>query len=243
MKISLALILMLLIASTASAAPVTKITGPYKISFDLNTTLNYTTILSQPFETPKSFTYKMLIKTNNSTLAQVAIYESKNLSDSTLETGKLVAEQGMINIGYFYNISSADLVIDKKKGFILTGLNARKARIFRAYYWTDSQDCQCGPVSVGKTEVEVISSYQLNVTKNLLTSLHLEKTQPTEKPKTLTFLPPKIVAPYLNKIYYIFLLVRKRDLLASIADKMQHAIPSRFAKLAKVAARDRIVFS
>lgn len=102
-----------------------------------------------------------------------------------------MAEQGMINIGYFYNISYADTVIDKKEGFIFTGLNAKKARIFRAHYWTDSQNCQCGPVSVGKTEVEVISSYPLDVTKNLLTSLHLDKIQPTEKPKTLTFLPPK----------------------------------------------------
>lgn len=73
MKISLALLLMLSISSTTSAAPLTKITGPYKVSFDLNTTLNYTTILAQPFETPKSSTYKILIKTNNSTLAQIAI--------------------------------------------------------------------------------------------------------------------------------------------------------------------------
>jgi hypothetical protein len=182
---------MILIASAASATPVTKIMGPYKISFDLNTTLNYTTTLSQPLEKPSSFTYKMLTKTNNTTLAQVAIYESKNLSDSTMDTGMLIAEQGMINMGYFYNLSSANLVIDKKKGFVFTGLNARKARIFRAYYWTDSQDCQCGPVSVGKTEVEVISSYPLNVTKNLLISLHMERTGPMEKPKTLTFLPPK----------------------------------------------------
>jgi hypothetical protein len=182
MKILLASILMLLIASAASAAPVTKITGPYKISFDLNTTLSNTTILSKPLESPSSFTYKMMIKTNNSSLAQVAIYESKNLSDSTLDTGRLIAEQGMVNMGYFYNISFADIVIDKKKGFVFTGLNARKARIFRAYYWTDSQDCQCGPVSVGKTEVELISSYPLNVTKNLLVSLHVEKTGLTEKP-------------------------------------------------------------
>jgi len=184
---------MLSIASAASAAPITKITGPYRISFDLNTTLNYTTVLVNPLETPKSFTYKMLIKTNNSTLAQVAIFESKNLTDSTMDIGKLLAEKEMINLGYFYNLSLANLIIDKKNGFIFTGLNARKARIFLVYYWTDSQDCQCGPVSVGKTEVEVLSSYPLNETKNLLISLHVEKAQSTEKPKTLTFLPPKSI--------------------------------------------------
>ena len=182
---------MLFIASVASAAPVTKVTGPYKVSFDLNTTLNYTNIIAKPIETPTSFTYKMLIKTNNSTFAQVAIYESKNLTDSTMDVGKLLVEKDIINLGYFNNISLANLVIDKMKGFIFTGLNARKARIFQAYYWIDSIDCQCGPVSVGKTEVEVISSYPLNETKNLLFSLHVEKTKSTEKPKVLTFLPPK----------------------------------------------------
>ena len=71
MKIVIALMLMLIAASAASAAPEAKIIGPYKISFDLNTTLNYTVKLEQPIETPTNSIYQILLNTYNYTLAKV----------------------------------------------------------------------------------------------------------------------------------------------------------------------------
>jgi hypothetical protein len=67
---------------------------------------------------------------------------------------------------------------------------SRKVKVL-INFWLDSKNCECGPVSVGKTEVEVVSSYQPSLTKNLLTNLHIEKSKLEGKPKTLVFGPSK----------------------------------------------------
>lgn len=170
-----------MVASIASAAPETKTTGPYEVSFDMNTALNYTVQLAQPYKTPTETIYPLMIKTDNKTLAQLSIVESMNLTDSTMSTGKIIIELGMKNAGYFKNISASDMVIDGKKGFIVAGENSEDMRIFQAYYWLDSRDCGCGPVSVGKTGVEISSSYPQNETMNLLKSLHVVNTKKTAK--------------------------------------------------------------
>jgi len=45
--------------------------------------------------------------------------------------------------------------------------------LYNALFWLDSQGCECGPVSVGTTSVEVTSSYPEEVTESLLSSLHV----------------------------------------------------------------------
>jgi hypothetical protein len=191
MRLMLVLLIMFTGAFIASGAPETKTVGPYNVSFDMNTTTNYSILYAKPVETPASSTYMFMIKTNNTTLANVAVIESKNLSDSTLSFGKLLAERGLISNGFSRNISSFNTEIDGKRGFIYTGLNSKKMRLFMMGYWLDSQDCDCGPVSVGKTKVEVISSYPPALTWNLLSSLHIEKSKLKRQQKTLVFAPPK----------------------------------------------------
>jgi hypothetical protein len=44
-------------------------------------------------------------------------------------------------------------------------------------YWMDSQSCECGPVSVGKTSVVITSTYPLDVTQGLLSSLNIVQGQ------------------------------------------------------------------
>lgn len=184
--------LMLIASSAASAAPETETVGPYKVSFDLNTTLNYTVKLEQPIETPANSIYQILLNTYNYTLAKVQVEEYKNLSDSSLDVGKTIFELSIANQGFNKNISAQNIIIDGKKGFVVTGMSPKNLRLWQAYYWLDSIDCECGPVSVGKTEIGIISLYPLNVTRNLINSLHVENTKQLAKPKTLTFGPPKM---------------------------------------------------
>jgi hypothetical protein len=181
-----------MIATTAIAKPETNTIGPYKVSFDLNTTFNHTVKLAQPIDSPSAVLYNLFITTGNYTLAQLSIIESKNLTDSTLPTDKYINELNMIIKGYFKNISLADTEIDGKKGFIYTGLNTKNMRLFQASYWLDRKDCECGPVSIGTTQVAVTSAYPLNVTLDLIKTLHIEKITQAEKPKILTFGPPKM---------------------------------------------------
>ena len=153
----------------------------------MNTTLNYTVKLEQPIETPVNSFYQILLNTYNYTLAKVQVEEYKNLSDSSLDVGKTIFELSMANQGFNKNISAQNIIIDGNKGFVVTGMNPKNLRLWQAYYWLDSTDCECGPVSVGKTEIGIISLYPLNVTRNLINSLHVENIKQPAKPKTLTF--------------------------------------------------------
>jgi hypothetical protein len=184
---------MLMSAFMASAALETKTVGPYNVSFDMNTSTNYSILFSEPIRTSDSSVYLMLIKTNNTTMSQIAIIDNENITDSTLSTGKIIAEKSLANFGYSRNMSSVYTDLDGKKAIIVTGLNQRNMRLFLAGYWLDSKDCQCGPVSVGKTKVEVTSSYSPVQTWNLLSKLHIEKSKKKEQkqPKTIIFVPPK----------------------------------------------------
>ena len=181
-----------MIATMAHAKTETNTIGTYKVSFDLNTTLNHTVKVAQPIDSPSAVLYDLSVTTRNYTLARLSIIESKNLTDSTLPTDKYINELNMIVKGYYKNISGVDMTIDGKKGFVLTGLNTKNMRLFQASYWLDRKDCQCGPVSIGTTQVAVTSAYPLNVTLNLLKTLHIEKITQAEKPKILTFGPPKM---------------------------------------------------
>jgi len=145
-----------------------------------------------PWETPVNSFYQILLNTYNYTLAKVQVEEYKNLSDSSLDVGKTIFELSMANQGFNKNISAQNIIIDGNKGFVVTGMNPKNLRLWQAYYWLDSTDCECGPVSVGKTEIGIISLYPLNVTRNLINSLHVENIKQPAKPKTLTFGPPKM---------------------------------------------------
>jgi hypothetical protein len=51
------------------------------------------------------------------------------------------------------------------------------SKVYRAMYWLDSQACECGPVSVGKTSVVITSTYPLDITQGLLSSLKIVQGQ------------------------------------------------------------------
>ncbi|VVB64366.1 Uncharacterised protein [uncultured archaeon] len=140
--------------------------------------------------------YSLAIKGNDDEIAQISVVEYKNFTDATLETDKLLKEKDLALLGFNYNNSMMivpDLIIQGNKGFGLTGLNSKGGRRIQAFYWLDSKKCDCGPVSIGKTNVGVTSSYPMNITTGLMESLHVDKVVNASAHKTpLTFMPPSI---------------------------------------------------
>ncbi|MDM7940761.1 MAG: hypothetical protein QUS07_10545 [Methanothrix sp.] len=90
------------------------------------------------------------------------------------------------------NITLAtDMVIDGIPAYGLAGQDSTNWTYYTAYYWLDSKECECGPVSVGTTNVIIISSYPLELTGNLLDTLHIELSREATRQEPLTFAPPK----------------------------------------------------
>lgn len=182
MKLLLATALVLMLSSLALAAPESRQLGPYMVSFDMNTNMQYQIQMNDPISTPATTIYSLSIVTDNNNGAGISIAENKELTDSTISTMKQLAYMGLNLTGFSVDI--ADQTIDGKNGFVATGTpsdalkralqNNVPSQIYRATYWLDSTDCTaCGPVSVGKTQVSISSSYQQDVTQNLLGSIHV----------------------------------------------------------------------
>jgi hypothetical protein len=194
MKLILALTVLLSLLFTASAATENYTNGPYEFSFNMNTSLNHTVEIQKTIETNTSIAYPLLVKTSNNESAMIVLAENKNLADSTPQTEEIIAVREFALRGFNHNNSmkiSPNMTIDGKEGFAIMGNNSKDTRVIKAFYWLDSKKCECGPVSVGKTEVALESTYPANITYWLISSLHAEKNMnaSTKKPP-LTFKPP-----------------------------------------------------
>ena len=172
--------LVLMLSSLALAAPETHQLGPYMVSFDLNTNMNHQVQMSNPMSTASATVYTMKILTDNSTGAGISIIENNALTDSTTSTIKQLVAMGMALSG-INTTNIVDVPIDGKNGFVAMGVpfaaqSNMPSELYRGVYWLDSTDCTtCGPVSVGKTSVDISSTYPQDVTQNLLKSIHVAK--------------------------------------------------------------------
>jgi hypothetical protein len=182
---------MLAFAASASSEKVT--TGPYNVSFDMNTTQKYDVQSSMPIMESFRTSYPMLIKTNSTTWALIKIIEYKNYTDSTPDLWSTIDLRGLEKMGLKNITYQPNMLIDNESAFGLTGLNPQNKRLYFASYWLDSKDCDCGPVYIGKTNIDIESTYPLNATAELMSSLHVEKNALAgkQKPKPLTFAPLK----------------------------------------------------
>jgi hypothetical protein len=181
MKLLLAATMMLMLSAIAMAVPDSQQLGPYAVSFDLNA--NYQVQIAQPVENEKVSAYRMGLIVDNSTLAIIDIAEYAELEDATLKAHKNLLGLSMLREGL--NATNVeDMTIDGKEGFLVTSepfeaVAGAPSQVYRAMYWLDSQDCECGPVSVGKTSVVITSTYPLDVTQGLLSSLQVVKGEAT----------------------------------------------------------------
>lgn len=195
-KLLIAIASMLMLSSLALAVPENSQLGPYTVSFDMNTNLQHELKVMEPIQTPaaeiygipSATNYGMQIFTDNSTNAVLSIKEFATPIDSTLGPYKQMLHlQAALN--YFNVTNVADRTIDGNDGFLLTSepipentAVPAEVRLYRASYWMDSTKCDCGPVSAGTIRVDITSSYPLDVTESLLSSLQLVKGPATAMP-------------------------------------------------------------
>ena len=175
---------MLMLSSAALAVQESQQLGPYAVSFDMNTDLSYQVMVAEPISAPAATIYSMQIFTDNNTIARLNINQYKNAIDSTLDLYKQLAVLNMAFYNSFNTTSVEDRTIDGKEGFLLVcepfSYNTAApagAVLYDALFWLDSQDCECGPVSVGTTSVQVTSSYPQAVTESLLSTLRVAEGQ------------------------------------------------------------------
>jgi hypothetical protein len=138
----------------------------------------------------------MQIFTDNTTKARILISQYQSPIDSTLGVYKQLTAMGVALNG-FNATSAEDKMIDGKKGFLIQSVPysgntmvPADAKLFQALYWMDSQDCECGPVSVGTTSVDITSSYPQDVTESLLSSLQVVKGEAAAPAQGGQVLPP-----------------------------------------------------
>jgi hypothetical protein len=198
MKLLLAATIVLMLSAIAIAVPDSQQLGPYAVSFDLNA--NYQPEIRQPIENEEVNAYGIGLFVDNSTFATIEIAEYVELQDATLNVHKNLMGLKML-LGGLNVTNVEDKTIDGKDGFLFTTVPSKAeigapSTVYRAMYWLDSQGCECGPVSVGKTSVVITSTYPLDVTESLLSSLKIVKgeaaasTQPAPSAQGGQILPP-----------------------------------------------------
>lgn len=167
-----------MLSSLALAAPDSQQLGSYTVSFDLNA--NYQVQFGQPMESEIANAYSMRLFVDNSTAAVIGITEYAQPTDATLKVHESMMAMSMLMREGLNVTSVDDMSIDGKDGFLFASepietVAGAPSTVYKAMYWLDGQDCECGPVSVGTTSVIVTSSFPLDVTEGLLSSLHVVK--------------------------------------------------------------------
>jgi hypothetical protein len=175
------LVLTLMLSSIAFAEEVTQQIGPYNVSFDIKTNMEYNVQTRNPIEMPTFTAYPIRVITDNNTFSDIVIFENKKPTDSTPATEKTITGLTLMLRGF--NVTKLeDKVIDGKEGFVLFSEplpenQAAPSQFVQASYWTDSKECECGPISLGKTKILIGSSYPNDVTNGILNSLKVTKSQ------------------------------------------------------------------
>lgn len=182
-----------MLSSMALAAQDSQQLGPYTVSFDLNA--NYQVQFGQPMQSEIANAYSMRLFVDNSTAAVVGITEYAQPTDATLKVHESMMAMSMLMREGLNVTSVEDMSIDGNNGFLfasepIEAVADASGTVYKAMYWLDSQDCECGPVSVGTTSVIVTSSFPLDVTKGLLSSLHVVKGESATSAQGGQVLPP-----------------------------------------------------
>ncbi len=201
MRLLLATALVLMLSSLALATTETQQLGPYTVSFDMNTPMQYQVQVQEPIVTPYSTIYSLRIATDDTTGASIGITEYNNKTDATLDVAKQLTAMGMALRGL--NVTSIDdQMIDGKEGFIIAGTPSSQgtsapqgATLYLAGYWLDSVSCDCGPVSVGTVNVGISSSYPEDVTQNLINTFTATEGQVGQ----VSALPGQMASPSMNQ--------------------------------------------
>jgi len=170
----IAAILVLLMPSLASSE--TQEAGPYTISFDINTNLNYEVLHDRPMQTESATVYRLLIKTDDSAAASISVTKYNEVTLATIAVHKSIMPMDLIFHRDINVTLIDDMTIDNQPGFLVSGvkyIKGNEVNFYEAMYWLKSVDCDCGPIEFGKIRVDVFSTYSKEITIGLLNSLRI----------------------------------------------------------------------
>lgn len=178
MKMVLVSALMVLLATSALAKHEEISVGPYNISFDLNTTRNYSVTLHPESLENNSSSYMFDIIFDNDTKAAVGItkYNSWHYADFPCE---LWQRSYLKNDPKVLNFSISHPLIDGNKGQVISAIAPRikdnkTVNGTVVEVWLDSKKIEGYDFLAGKTKVEMILLLPENLTRDLLTTFHAE---------------------------------------------------------------------
>ncbi len=192
------LVLLALVAA-ASADPEKLVVGPYNISFDLGTDLNYSVEVLPPLEGNNSTGYTALINVQNETRVGIYINDMKSPADATLETLK---EKFQSSLNSSQNPSVEIGKIDGRDGLITYYLEpSRDRQIYYYIYWLDSKTPEGSSASTGSIDVRIYgysplnSTHGMDIAKSLLNTINITKASEAAMPASLSEVRP---SPYIR---------------------------------------------
>ncbi|MGA9099913.1 MAG: hypothetical protein WB392_13385 [Methanotrichaceae archaeon] len=169
---------LLLLISVSSADPSSITTGPYNITFDLSTPMNYSVEVMPPFENDTYTSYSVLVNVSSDTKADIYIFDMKEPEDATITT---IAETYKAYTHDINNSSVEISQIDGKDGIIAQYVNPQNEQVLQGIYWLDSNKIDNSSLSEASTEVRLYATMPQNsaedmaIAQSLVNTLHIEK--------------------------------------------------------------------
>lgn len=184
MKLLLATTVLFIIVAMAGAAPIEISAGPYNISFELNTTMEYNVTLHPEVEDNESSWYYTDIILDDGSRAAIGITTHKEWQPAGYpciywENLYLRAAK---DAGEILSGNASETTIDGNDGYIIRQeILKPDNRIINstiAEYWLDAEEIEGYGIEAARTEVEMILLLPENLTKDLLRTIHVEANNP-----------------------------------------------------------------
>ncbi len=185
MRSLICICLMLMAATMASAGSEKITTGPYDISFDLGTPLNYTVNVFSPLEDKNYTTYSVDIDVPNQTHSGIYIFEMKTPMDATMDVLTRITywkQLYQLCAGEFLKANVKVGKVDGKDAMIAYALTNKSRQIYLCRYFLDGKGIDNVPVYAGSIDIQVVnilpadSSQGMAIADNLFRTIHIEKT-------------------------------------------------------------------
>ncbi len=178
MKTLFVLVLMALLATSALAKHEEISAGPYNISFDLNTSRNYSVTLHPESMENNSSSYMFDVVFDNDTRAAVGITKYNNWHYADFPCA-FWQQLYLKNDPAVLNFSISHPLIDGKEGQVISTTMPRikdnktiNSTIVEV--WLDGKKIEGYDFLVGKTKVEMILLLPENLTRNMLNTFHVK---------------------------------------------------------------------
>jgi hypothetical protein len=182
------------LSALAFAEPMEISAGPYNISFDLNTTMEYNVTLDPEIEDNDSSWYHFDIMFDNDTRADVGVSTHKEwqYAEYPCVQWKKLYLRAAKDAGEIQNGSASKRTIDGNDGYILRQerfipSENRVVNSTIAEYWMDAEEIEGYGLMAAKTEVEMISTLPENLTEDLINTIHVEVNQPEGTLTTMSY--------------------------------------------------------